>query len=132
MTPEYNHSIPGVLKNALDNVWFSFAMRNKPLGAVGYSGGIGGAIRAIEHLAHIAIEADMHPVRSTVVLPFLQSAFDDDGEPTSPATETALQIALDDLAWWSAALEKARAAGELPPAGIRAFAAASKETDAKV
>lgn len=131
VTPEYNHSIPGVLKNALDSVWFSFAMRNKPLAAVGYAGGIGGAIRAIEHLAHIAIEADMHPVRSTVVLPFLQSAFGDDGEPTNPATETALQIALDDLAWWSAALEKARAGGELPPAGMRAFAAASERADEK-
>lgn len=129
VTPEYNHSIPGVLKNALDNVWFSFAMRNKPLVAAGYSGGISGASRAIEHLAHIAIEADMHPVRSTVLVPFLSSAFDDEGNPTSPATETALQIALDDLAWWSAALERARADGELPPAGVRAYAAANPTAD---
>jgi NAD(P)H-dependent FMN reductase len=125
VTPEYNHSVPGVLKNAFDNVWFSFAMRNKPLAAVGYSGGIGGAIRAIEHLAHIAIEADMHPLRSSVVIPFLQSAFDDNGRPTSATTETALQIALDDLAWWSKALERARAEGELPPAGVRMYAAAN-------
>ena len=39
VTPEYNHSIPGVLKNAIDNVFVSFAFRNKPLIAVGYSGG---------------------------------------------------------------------------------------------
>jgi hypothetical protein len=40
ITPEYNHSIPGVLKNAIDNVFVSFAFRHKPLAAVAYSGGI--------------------------------------------------------------------------------------------
>src|ERR1700722_15693936 len=55
VTPEYNHSISGVLKNALDSVFVSFALRNKPLAAVSYSAGIAGGARAIEHLAHIAI-----------------------------------------------------------------------------
>jgi multimeric flavodoxin WrbA len=39
VTPEYNHSIPAVLKNALDSLFFSFALRNKPAAVVGYSGG---------------------------------------------------------------------------------------------
>ena len=30
LTPKYNHSVPGVLKNAIDNLFFSFALRNKP------------------------------------------------------------------------------------------------------
>jgi NAD(P)H-dependent FMN reductase len=30
ITAEYNHSVPGVLKNAIDNVFVSFAFRNKP------------------------------------------------------------------------------------------------------
>jgi hypothetical protein len=51
VTPEYNHSVPGVLKNAIDSVFVSFAFRNKPVAAVGYSGGLGAGIRAIEHLA---------------------------------------------------------------------------------
>lgn len=123
MTPEYNHSIPGVLKNAIDSVFFSFALRNKPLAAVGYSGGVSGATRAIEHLAQIAIEADMVPLRSSVIIPFLSEAFDDQDQPTSPVTDIALQITLDDLAWWSHALEAARAKGELLPATIRMRAA---------
>ena len=45
ITPEYNHSVPGVLKNAIDSVWASFAFRNKPVAAVGYSAGIGAGIR---------------------------------------------------------------------------------------
>jgi NAD(P)H-dependent FMN reductase len=125
ITPEYNHSVPGELKNAIDSVFFSFAFRNKPMAMVGYSGGIGGAIRAIEHLAQIAVEVEAAPLRSTVVLPFVEKAFTPDGEPAEQATEVSLQILLDDLAWWGAALRDARAAGELLPGKIRARMAAT-------
>jgi len=114
-----------VLKNAFDNVFISYALRNKPIAAIGYSGGIAAATRAIEHLAHIAIEADMAPLRSTVLIPFVNEAFDAGGEPTNRMTEIALSITLDDLAWWAAALKTARQAGQLPPAVLRARAAAA-------
>jgi NAD(P)H-dependent FMN reductase len=123
ITPEYNHSIPGVLKNAIDSVFLSFAFRNKPIATVGYSAGIGAGIRAIEHLAHVVIEAEAVPLRNTVVPPFVTTAFDDQGEPTNPMTSISLDVVLDDLAWWSSALEKARAAGELIPGAFRARAA---------
>ena len=123
VTPEYNHSVPGVLKNAIDSVWLSFGFRNKPVAVVGYSGSIGGGIRAIEHLAHVFIEAEAVPLRNTVVIPFVRTAFGADGEPVNPETDIRLQVMLDDLAWWSAALEKARAEGELPPGSLRARAA---------
>jgi NAD(P)H-dependent FMN reductase len=125
ITPEYNHSVPGVLKNAIDNVWVSFAFRNKPIVAVGYSGGIAGGVRAIEHLAQIAIEAELVPIRAAVVIPRVAEAFDDGGLPIDPVTDVSLGVALDDLAWWSAALERARAAGELVPAAFRVQAAAA-------
>jgi NAD(P)H-dependent FMN reductase len=123
VTPEYNHSIPAVLKNAIDTVWLSFGFRNKPVAAVGYSGSIGAGIRAIEHLAHVFVEAEAVPLRNTVVIPFVRTAFGADGEPADPETGIRLQVMLDDLAWWSAALEQARAAGELPPGSLRARAA---------
>jgi NAD(P)H-dependent FMN reductase len=122
ITPEYNHSVPGVLKNALDSVFVSFALRNKPVAAVGYSGGIAAGVRAIEHLAHIVIEADAVPLRSTVIIPNVGSAFDD-GTPKDPMSEVAMTVMLDDLAWWSKALERARQDGELEPATFRARAA---------
>jgi NAD(P)H-dependent FMN reductase len=125
ITPEYNHSVPGVLKNAIDNVFVSFAFRNKPLVAVGYSGGIAGGVRAIEHLAQIAIEAELVPLRTSVVIPQVVQAFDESGEPVNPVTDISLRVALDDLAWWSTALERARAGGELPPAAFRVQAAAA-------
>src|SRR3984885_3640736 len=119
ITPEYNHSVPGVLKNAIDSVWVSFAFRNKPIVAVGYSGGISGGVRAIEHLAQIAIEAELVPLRTSVVIPQVFEAFDEGGSPRNPVTDISLQTALDDLAWWSIAMEHARAVGELPPAVFR-------------
>jgi NAD(P)H-dependent FMN reductase len=125
VTPEYNHSIPGVLKNAIDSVFVSFAFRNKPLVAVGYSGGIAGGVRAIEHLAQIAIEAEMVPLRTAVVIPQVTEAFDQAGEPVNPVAEVSLGIALDDLKWWSDVLEQGRAKGQLPPAALRIRAAAA-------
>ena len=61
-------------------------------------------------------------MRNSVVIPFVQNAFDEQGKPVSPMTNVAADVMLDDLAWWSAALEKARAGGradarQLPDAG---------------
>jgi NAD(P)H-dependent FMN reductase len=115
VTAEYNHSVPGQLKNALDSVFVSWALRNKPVACVGYSGGIAAGTRAVEHLALIVIEAEAVPLRNNVLIPFVADAFDEAGEPTSPDTKIALGITLDDLAWFAGALGRARADGELPP-----------------
>ena len=123
VTAEYNHSIPGRLKNALDTVWLSFGFRNKPVAFVGYSMGITGGARAIEHLAHVFVETESVPVRNSVIIPQVQAAFDENGQPVNPITDVAADIMLDDLAWWSAALEKARAGGELQPGSFRMRAA---------
>lgn len=119
VTAEYNHSVPGELKNALDSVFVSFAFRNKPIAFVGYSGGPIAAARAVEHLAHIMIEAEAAALRNTVLIGGVGQAFDDQDEPTNPMTEAALRVMKDDLAWWSDALAAARAEGELPPGNAR-------------
>jgi NAD(P)H-dependent FMN reductase len=125
ITPEYNHSLPGELKNAIDSVFVSFAFRNKPMAFVGYSSGIGGAVRAIEHLNQIAVEVEAVPLRTSVLLPFVDKAFTEDGEPADPVTAISLQVTLEDLAWWAAALRGARTAGELLPSKVRARMAAA-------
>lgn len=122
ITPEYNHSIPAALKNAIDSVFATFAFRGKPAAFVAYSGGIGGGIRAIEHLAQVAIEAEMVPLRNSVVIPFIGDAFGPDGQPNDPRTSAAAKILLDDLAWWAGALQQARSKGTLPPAAVRLMA----------
>jgi NAD(P)H-dependent FMN reductase len=123
VTAEYLHSIPGTLKNAFDNVFVSWALRNKPLGAVGYSTGIAAGVRAIEHLIDVAIEAEMVPLRDTVLIPKVESAFDEHGKPVDPMTDIAATVMLDDLEWWGTLLAKGRAEGELMPGSLRVRAA---------
>ncbi|GAA3597518.1 NAD(P)H-dependent oxidoreductase [Kineosporia mesophila] len=123
VTPEYNHSIPAVLKNAIDSVWLSFGFRNKPVAALGYSAGIGGGIRSVEHLAQMFVEAEAVPLRNATIIPFANDAFDEQGQPVDPLTTASLTITLEDLLWWTSVLEKARAEGELTPGRFRLRAA---------
>jgi NAD(P)H-dependent FMN reductase len=119
LTPEYNHSVPAVLKNAIDSVFGSFGFRNKVAGFVAYSGGPVGGARAVEHLAHIAIEAELVPLRNATLVAQVHQAFTDDGRPRDPRLDARLGVLLDDLAWWGGALRRARDAGELPPPHAR-------------
>jgi NAD(P)H-dependent FMN reductase len=59
---EYNHSITGVLKNALDQAYKEW--NRKPFTAIGYGGT--GAVRAIEHLRSIAVELQMVSTHASV------------------------------------------------------------------
>jgi NAD(P)H-dependent FMN reductase len=123
ITAEYNHSIPGVLKNAIDSLFLSFALRNKPIATVAYSGGVGAGIRAIEHLAQIVIEAEAVPLRNSVLIPYVATAFDEDDNAKDPMANVSLDVMLDDVAWWSQLLKTARANGQLAPGVFRARAA---------
>jgi len=123
ITPEYNHSFSGVLKNAIDSVFASWAFRNKPAAFVAYSAGPVGGARAVEQLALVLLEAEMVPLRNTVLIPAAHAAFDDYAQPMNAQTDVALAILLEDLAWWSDATVAARAAGELKPGTLRFRAA---------
>ena len=108
---EYNHSISGALKNALDQAYVEWA--HKPMAAIAY-GSMGGA-RALEHLRAIAVELQMVATRNAVhigggdfwkIHPAMGGSgnmADIEGTllPSAKAT-------LDDLAWWSKATMAAR------------------------
>ena len=87
------------------------------------AGGVAAGVRAVEHLAHSAIEMEMVPLRNTVLIPNVANAFDPEGEPVDPATNIALGVTLDDLEWWGSLLARGRAEGELAPGTLRARAA---------
>ena len=118
ITPEYNYAISGALKNAIDNVYASQGFRNKVLLPVSYSGGIFGGARAVLDLAPIALEVEMHMIRNAVLIGNVGSAFVD-GKPVNPATGAAVEIGLEDLAWWGNALKRAREEGALPTGAVR-------------
>jgi len=86
VTPEYNHSLPAALKNAID---FLFAeWHHKPAGAVGY--GLQGAVRAVEHLKLVLTEVKALPVASQVALSVFEDfSYADPTDPTSPGTVAA-------------------------------------------
>ena len=107
---EYNHSITGSLKNALDQAYKEW--NHKPFTAIAY-GGVGGA-RALEHLRGISVELQMVSTRNAVhIAAFdymaVHPAFDD--KPIEEIEERLLpsaKLALDDLVWWARATMAAR------------------------
>jgi NAD(P)H-dependent FMN reductase len=127
ITPEYNHSFPGVLKNAIDNVFCSFGFRNKAVAFVGYSIGVAAGVRAVEHLNLVMLETEALPVRTQTLVPFVMNAFDAEGKPANPILNTGLGIMLEDLAWLAKALKTARAEGEPLPPTVRMRAAMMKK-----
>ncbi len=104
LTPEYNHSFPASLKQAIDisgQVW-----ARKPVGFVSY-GGLSGSLRAVEQLRLVFAELHATTIRETVS--FHRFPFDEAGRPhdTDGAGKAAATM-LDDLVWWAGALRTAR------------------------
>jgi NAD(P)H-dependent FMN reductase len=111
VTPEYNHSVPASLKQAIDLVGPEW--RAKPVGLVCY-GGLSGGLRAVEHLRQVFAELHAPTLRDTVSFHGAHTCFDADGQPRDrEGTDAAAKVLLDELTWWAGALRSARHA---PPA----------------
>lgn len=105
VTAEYNHSVPGVLKNALDYLYEEW--NNKAAGFVSY--GSAGGVRAAENLRLIAGELQMADVRAQVALPFATDFENFTTFTPSNAAEEALEPLLQQLIAWATALKTLRA-----------------------
>jgi NAD(P)H-dependent FMN reductase len=106
VTPEYNHSFPAPLKNAID--WHNAEWHAKPVGFVSY-GGISGGLRAVEQLRLVFAELHAVGIRETVSFASAWDKFDADGEAVDPAAAGAAKSLLDQLTWWALALKEAKA-----------------------
>ncbi|MEU5896285.1 MULTISPECIES: NAD(P)H-dependent oxidoreductase [Streptomyces] len=106
ITPEYNHSYPASLKNAID--WHNEQWHAKPIGFVSY-GGLSGGLRAVEHLRVVMAELNAATIRNTVSLHNAWGSFDEEHGITEPASDAAVKTMLDQLAWWALALRDAKA-----------------------
>lgn len=104
VTPEYNHSVPGAFKNAVD--YLNHEWRDKAIGFIGY--GSAGATRAIEHWRGIAGELHLADVRESLLL-YLGTDFENyhDFKPTDAHAEQLLNVLKEVLAW-SGALQAVR------------------------
>jgi NAD(P)H-dependent FMN reductase len=107
---EYNHSVTGALKNALDQAYTEW--NRKPFSAISYGGN--GGVRAVEHLRAIGIELQMAPCQRAVAINMseLIKVHPNAGNEPFTAVDAILRPAatamFDDLAWWGNALRAAR------------------------
>lgn len=108
VTPEYNHSFPASLKNAID--WHNKEWQAKPVGFVSY-GGLAGGLRAVEQLRQVFAELHSVTVRDTVSFHGAWGQFAPDGSwpKDSEGCDAAAKTMIDQLVWWARALRDARA-----------------------
>jgi chromate reductase, NAD(P)H dehydrogenase (quinone) len=112
-TPEYNFSIPGVLKNAID--WASrphgdSAWTGKPVAVMGASVGMLGSARAQYHLRQSFVFLDMYPVnKPEVLIASAAQRFDEAGELTDETARTLIGQLLQALVTWTGQLARGRA-----------------------
>ncbi len=116
VTAEYNHGVPGALKNAIDYLFYEW--NDKAVGFVSY--GVDGGVRAVEQLRQIAAELKLADVRAQVALS-TYTDFDYTGQdPSDPATTgvfapaprhaDGLAEVLTQVVSWSSALATVRVA----------------------
>jgi len=112
VTPEYNNSVPGVLKNALD--WASRpyednAWDGKTVGVMGASIGLLGTARAQYHLRQILVSLNMFPVnRPEVMIARAGEKFDSDGNLKDQVTTQKIRELLEALIEWTKTLQKTK------------------------
>lgn len=109
VTPEYNYSVPGVLKNAID--WASRPpsqpFDGKPLAIMGASPGVIGTARAQYHLRQCFVFLNASIVnRPEVMIGSAATRFDDQGNLTDEATREMIRKLLSALADWTRRLQK--------------------------
>lgn len=109
VTPEYNYSVPGVLKNAID--WASrpygdSAWEGKPVALMGAAAGALGSARAQYHLRQTLVFLNMFPVnRQEVMIGSAQEKFDERGNLTHEASRKLIRQLLENLVAWTERLQ---------------------------
>jgi chromate reductase len=110
VTPEYNYSVPGVLKNAIDwasgpygdSVW-----NGKPVAIMGASIGAIGTARAQYHLRQMMVFLNMFPVNQPeVMIGNAASRFDAEGNLTDETTKDYFRMLLQALVEWTSRIQK--------------------------
>ena len=101
VSPEYNGSLPGVLKNALDYIhgeWF-----RKPVGIVTVSAGGFGGVQLHNHLQLFFLRVKALPVAGMNVAD-VGRAFGENGEPRDPRYEKSFAAFIETLEWYARAI----------------------------
>lgn len=109
VTGEYNHAIPPALCNLLDYFLESWYWR--PSAIISYSGGSFGGVRAVEHLRCMVAELGMTAIPSSLPVPNIGRAFDEQGAPTDPKMNARFERFAKEFEWYCEALARQRSQG---------------------
>jgi chromate reductase len=109
-TPEYNYSVPGVLKNAIDSATRPYGdnpFNEKPVAIMSASVGMLGGARAQYHLRQIFVYLNMYPINlPEVIVPFAENKFDANGNLVDENTQMFVRQLLQNLVNWTRKLKQ--------------------------
>ncbi|WP_437837337.1 NADPH-dependent FMN reductase [Sorangium sp. So ce1153] len=108
VTPEYHGSFSGVLKNALDYFWEEF--NRKPIGVAAVSAGKLGGINASTQLQHVILSLGAFPLPTKLLVPEVQSAFDESLQVKGENVAKSTSRFLDEYLWFARAIVEAKRA----------------------
>jgi chromate reductase len=109
VTPEYNYSIPGILKNAID--WASRppvdnVFQGKPAAIMSASTGMLGGARAQYHLRQTFVMLDVHPInKPEVMISLAEQKFDTTGRLTDEKAKELIRLLFKNLVEWTLKLK---------------------------
>jgi NAD(P)H-dependent FMN reductase len=106
VSPEYNHSFPGLLKHMLDGYLKEYI--HKAAGIVGVSAGAFGGTRGIQHLLPVLRELGLVTIFWDVNIGTVSRVFDDDGRLLDDALVRRTGKFLDELVWMARTLRYGR------------------------
>ncbi|MBM3538685.1 MAG: NAD(P)H-dependent oxidoreductase [Alphaproteobacteria bacterium] len=103
-TPEYNYSISGILKNAID--WASRPpgppLQKKPVAIIGATQGLWGTVKAQFHLRQMCVFLDLWPLnKPEVLIAQAQNKFDAAGNLTDEMTKKVIAELMTNLVTWT-------------------------------
>jgi chromate reductase, NAD(P)H dehydrogenase (quinone) len=113
VTPEYNYSVPGVLKNAIDwasRPYGSNSFEKKPVAMMSASPGMLGGSRAQYHLRQVMLFFDAFTmVKPEVFVAFVNKKFDAEGKLVDADTEKHVREFMESFVKWSKAIRRSAA-----------------------
>lgn len=107
VTPEYNNSYPGVLKNCLD--YFKPEYTRKPVGIVTVSVADFGGVNCLAQLRLVTLAMSAFPIPASLPIPKIEERLSEDGTPIDNTLNSKAEIFLKELIWFTEAITARKA-----------------------
>jgi NAD(P)H-dependent FMN reductase len=107
VTPEYNNSYPGVLKNCLD--YFKHEYHRKPIGIVTVSAADFGGVNCLAHLRLVTLAMSAFPIPASLPIAKVEERLREDGTPIDLSLNSKAETFLNELIWFTEAITARKA-----------------------